>query len=569
MSADSRYPQVVAQLTAVGAPFEVVQTETARGPVRNWKNRERSMREKVANLAQRGDLPCMVHGERRLSYREFARHVWGAARALREDHGLRKGDRLAILALNSPDWLIALFGATSAGGIAVGLNGWWAPEEIEYGLGDSGSRFLVVDERGWPRVEALAGRLPSLEKIFFVGEHPPRGTIPIAALESPCDDPPTEPIDESDPWVILYTSGTTGRPKGCITTHGGTVAQVIGIVFGGVAGALLGGGSLIPSGGGQMTNLLTTPLFHVGGLHSVTCTALTAGAKLVFLDGRFEPAKVMQLIERERITTWGSVPTMLHRVVHHPDVARYDLSSLTAVSFGAAPMPPETLKRAREVLPVKENYTNAYGLTETHGVATLNGGKDLIGRSGSIGRPLPILEMKIADAQGRALSDGELGELWIRGPTVTPGYWNRPDATSETVVDGWLRTGDLGTRDGEGFFFVADRAKDMIIRGGENVYCTEIENVLADHPEIDEACVIGAPDPELGERVKAIVCRVAGSRLDAAAVQRHVAAHLARFKVPEIVEFSDKPLPRNPAGKLLKNVFRGTGAVPFQTEDLG
>ena len=563
------YAEVTAQLTGPGAPFEIV-TETVAGrPMKNWKNRERSMREKVRNAGLRGDLPCLVHGERRISYAEFATLVWGAGAALRDGHGLRSGDRLAILAMNSPDWLLSLFGATSAGGIAVGMNGWWAPEEIEYGLTDSGARFLVVDERLWPRVEKLAGKLPNLEKIFYAGANPPRGTVPIAELIQPHDAEPSEPIDEDHPFVILYTSGTTGRPKGCITTHRGTIAQCIGIVFSGLAGALMGGGSPMPSGGGQMTNLLTTPLFHVGGLHSVTCTALSVGAKLVFLEGKFDPVKVMQTIERERVTTWGSVPTMVHRVVHHQDVGKYDLSSLTAVSFGAAPMPPETLRRAREVLPVKENLTNAYGLTETHGVATLNGGKDLLGRGTSIGRPLPILDMQIGDEQGKALPDGTLGELQIYGPTVTPGYWNRPEATAETVVRGWLRTGDLGTRDAEGFFTIADRAKDMIIRGGENVYCTEIENTLASHPEIDEACVIGVPDPELGERVKAIVVRVAGSSLGADAVRRHVAAHLAGFKVPELVEFHDQPLPRNPAGKLLKNVFRGTGAVPFQTEDLG
>ena len=562
------YAEVTAQLTGPGAPFEIVTEMVGGRPMKNWKNRERSIREKIRNAALRGDAPCMVQGERRISYSEFTKLVWGTAAALRDDHGLRSGDRVAVLAMNSPDWLISLFGATSVGGIGVGMNGWWAPAEIEYGLTDSGSRFLVVDDRLWPRVEKLAGRLPNLEKIFFIGENPPRGTVPIAELMQPSDTEPSDPIDEDHPFVILYTSGTTGRPKGCITTHRGTVSQCVGIVFSGLAGALMGGGSPMPSGGGPMTNLLTTPLFHVAGLHSVTCTALSVGAKLVFLEGKFDPVKVMQTIERERVTTWGTVPTMIHRVVHHDDIGNYDLSSLTAVSFGAAPMPPDTLQRAREVLPVKENLTNAYGLTETHGVATLNGGKDLIGRGGSIGRPLPILEMQIGDPNGNPVPDGELGELQLFGPTITPGYWNRPEATAETVVEGWLRTGDLGTRDAEGFFFIADRAKDMIIRGGENVYCTEIENVLASHPDIDEACVIGVPCPVLGERVKAIVYRVPSSQLDEEGVKRHVAAQMANFKVPEFVEFTDKPLPRNPAGKLLKNVFRGTGAVPFQTDDL-
>jgi long-chain acyl-CoA synthetase len=243
-------------------------------------------------------------------------------------------------------------------------------------------------------------------------------------------------------------------------------------------------------------------------------------------------------------------------------VKQYDLSSLRAISFGGAPTPPETIERAREVLPVEPSFGNAYGLTETHGVATLNAGKDLLDRKTSIGRPLPVLDMKIVDPDGRELADGQLGELVIYGPTVTPGYWNRPDASAEAVRDGWLHTGDLGTRDPEGFYFVVDRAKDMILRGGENVYCVEIENCLADHPGIDEAAIVGVPDAELGERVKAIVRRTPGSALDADAVRRHVAAHLASFKVPELVEFTDQALPRNPAGKILKNLLRG-GKAPF------
>ena len=556
------YEQVVAQLTAPGAPFEVV-TEDVRGrPMKNFKNREKSLREKIANAGLRGDATCMVQGERRISYGELARLSWGAGHALRDGFGLRGGDRLAILAYNSPDWLVALFGANAVGGIGVGLNGWWAPEELEYGLADSGSRFLVVDERLWPRVEGLVGKLDALERVFYIGERPPRGTVPIAELLVPHDSVPTDPIAEDDPFVILYTSGTTGRSKGCITTQRGTVTQVIGIVFAGVAGMLLGSGSPLPTDGGQPTSLLTSPLFHVGGLHSSVCASLTVGSKLVFLEGRFDAEAVMRLVERERVTTWGAIPTMLHRVVHHEKVKQYDLSSLRAISFGGAPTPPETIERAREVLPVEPSFGNAYGLTETHGVATLNAGKDLLGRKTSIGRPLPVLDMKIVDPDGRELADGQLGELLIYGPTVTPGYWNRPDASAEAVRDGWLHTGDLGYRDLEGFYFVVDRAKDMILRGGENVYCAEIENCLADHPEIDEAAIVGVPDAELGERVKAIVKRVAGSVLDAEAVRRHVAAHLASFKVPEIVEFTDQALPRNPAGKILKNLLRG-GKAPF------
>ena len=564
------YEEVVANLTGPGGPFEVAEETIGGRRQKAFKNRERSLREKVANAGARGDVDFLVQGERRFSYGDFMRHVWGSAGVLQRDHGLEKGDRLAILSYNCPDWIVALFGATSAGGIGVGLNGWWATEEIEYGLNDSGSRFLVVDERLYPRVEPLLGKLESLERVFFIGDHPPAGTVPIDELLVPSDDTPTTPIDETDPFVILYTSGTTGRSKGCITTHGGTIEQVIGIVFANVVGAAMSGGQgMIGGGGGQPAALLTSPLFHVGGLHSNICTQMTAGSKVVFSEGRFDPEQVMRLVQDEQITSWGAIPTMLHRVVHHEKVRDYDLSSLKSISFGGAPTPPETIDKAREVLPIEPSFANAYGLTETHGVATVNGGKDLLGRKTSAGRPLPIVDLKIVDEDGKQQPAGQLGEVLMFGPTITPGYWNRPDATAETVREGWLYTGDLGYVDDEGFLFIVDRAKDMILRGGENVYCTEIENCLADHPEIDEAAVVGVKDAELGERVKAIVHRTPGSQLSENAVRAHVAAHLAGFKVPEFVEFVSDALPRNAAGKLLKNALRGEGTVPFDTKNLG
>ncbi len=552
------YAEVVQQLTAPGAPFEVV-TETVGGrPQKNFKNRERSLRDKIAACALRGETPCMVHGETRISYAGFARSVWGAARRLRDDHGFGKGDRLAVLSYNCPDWIVTLFGATSLGGIGVGLNGWWSAEELDYGLNDSGSKILVVDERLYPRVQPVLERVPSLERVFSIGDASPPGTLPVSELFDPCDEAPDTPIEEDDPWVILYTSGTTGRSKGCITTHRGTIGQVLGILFARAVTALVDGqAGLLPSGGDQTVSLLSSPLFHVGGLHSNVAVLLTVGARMVFLDGRFDPEKVMQLVEREKIQTWGAIPTMLHRVVHHPRVRDYDLSSLNAVSFGGAPTPPETIDRAREVLPIEPSFANAYGLTETHGVATSNAGKSLLARKTSAGRPIPVLDLEVRDESGKALAPGQLGEVCFRGPTITPGYWNRPDATADTVREGWLLTGDLGYVDEEGFLFVVDRAKDMILRGGENVYCVEIENCLAEHPEIDEAAIVGIPDPELGERVKAIVRRVPGSALGEDAVRAHVARHLASFKVPEQVAFVDDPLPRNPAGKLLKNELRG------------
>jgi long-chain acyl-CoA synthetase len=567
MSAPPTYDEIAARLTAPGSLFELCVESVHGRPARCFANRARSLRELIQAAGQRGDAVCMVHGERRISYAEFAQRVWGAARALTQDHGLAQGDRVAVLSYNCPDWLIALFGAVSAGGIGVGLNGWWATEEIAYGLEDSGSRFLVVDERLYPRVEPVLAR-SSVEKVFYIGANPPPGTLPIDELIAPHAEPPTVPIAEDDPFVLLYTSGTTGRSKGCITTHRGTIAQVLGILFGNAAASLLSGKPLLGGAGGPPVSLLSSPLFHVGGLHSGVCTQLTVGAKIVFLEGRFDAEQAMRLIQTERVTAWGAIPTMLHRVVHHPKVREYDLSSLRGISFGGAPTPPETIEKAREVLAIEPSFANAYGLTETHGVATVNGGSDLLARKTSIGRPLPMVDLRVVDDEGKDVPDGTLGELLVAGPTVTPGYWNRPDASAEAVRAGWLHTGDLAYRDADGFYYVVDRKKDMILRGGENVYCTEIENCLADHAEIDEAAVIGVPDAELGERVKAIVRRTSGSKLDEQAVRRHVAAHLANFKVPEFVEFTDEPLPRNAAGKLLKNLLRGKGTVPFDASNL-
>jgi len=568
------YAEAVAQLTGAGAPFEIETVEVDGRPMKLWKNRERSMREKIESAGLRGDDEFLIQGDRRISYGEFARRVWGTAHVLATDHGFEKGDRLAVLSYNCPEWLIALFGAVSAGGVGVGLNGWWTTEEIEYGLRDSGSKVLIVDERLYPRVEPVLEKIDSLQTVLFIGDHPPKGAVPIEDVIVEHDTAPTTPIAEDDPFVLLYTSGTTGRPKGCITTHRGTIAQVTGIVFAQVAAAVTGAMQSRADEGEAtgkkpaLVNLMSSPLFHVGGLHSGFCSGMTVGAKMVFTEGRFDPEQVMQLIAQEQIVNWGAIPTMLHRVVHHEKVRDYDLSSLRAVSFGGAPTPPETIEKAREVLPIEPSFANAYGLTETHGVATSNGGKHLLDKMRSIGRPMPLIDLVIRNEDGTPVERGQLGELTFFGPLVTPGYWNRAEATAETVREGWLWTGDLGYEDEDGFYYVVDRAKDMIIRGGENVYCAEIEACLADHPAVDEAAIIADPCPDLGERVHAVVVVNEGATPADAELQSHVGAHLAPFKVPERFTYRTERLPRNPAGKILKNLLRGEGAVPFAQEDI-
>jgi long-chain acyl-CoA synthetase len=564
--AQKDFDAVVAQLTGPGSPFEL-HVEDVRGiPMRNFVTRPRSMRELVLRSTVHGDAELVVQGDRRVTYAAFARLVWGTAAKLREQ-GLCRGDRLAILGYNSVDYLALVFAASSIGVVTVALNGWWVEDELAYALRDSGARMLVVDERLLGRVAGLFGRVGTLEKVFCrSAAAPPAGPEAATMLMGESEEVPTDPVDEDDAFDILYTSGTTGRPKGCITTHRGTITQVMGILLNGMTSAMLGEPSPLPSGGGQAVALMTAPLFHVAGVHTGFCTAMAAGAKVVMNEGRYDSDRVLELIEKERVTTWSAIPTMLHRLVHSKSVGDHDLSSLIRISFGGAPTAPETMALARQVLPVEPSLTNGYGLTETHGIVMLCGGEDLKQNPTSVGRPMAFFDVRLVDPEGRDVPDGALGEVLLRSPTVTPGYWNRPDATAEAIRDGWLHTGDIAMRDGNGLYHLVDRAKDMIIRGGENVYCVEIENCLATHPEIDEAAIIGAPDPELGERVKAVVRRLPGSTLTADQVRAHVAATLAAFKVPEIVEFRDEVLPRSPAGKVLKNELRGKGSAVFAAD---
>ncbi len=551
------YEQALAQLTGPGSPFELAVSEVRGIPLRNFALRPRSLREMVVRAAEHGDAEFLVQGEQRLTYAQFARRVWGSAERLQR-HGLRHGDRIAILAYNSIDYVATAFACASIGAVVVALNGWWVEEELEYALRDCGACMLIVEDRLLTRVRGLIGKLPSLEKVFVVGAGaPPPGLLAASELTGESEQVPDEALAEDDAFVILYTSGTTGRPKGCITTHRGTITQVMGILLHGTVSTLLGEPSPLPTDGSRPTSLMTAPLFHVAGIHTGVCTAMAAGAKVVLSEGRFDPEQVLRLIEKERVSTWSAIPTMLHRVVHSPALRDYDLSSLVRISFGGAPTAPETMALAHRVFQIPPSLTNGYGMTETHGIIMLAGGRDLEENPTTVGRPVAFFDVKLVDAAGREVADGELGEVLLRSATVTPGYWNRPEATAEAIRDGWLHTGDIAFRDTQGLYTLVDRLKDMIIRGGENVYCVEIENCLMEHPAIDEAAIIGVPDEEMGERVKAIVYRCPGAKLGADEVRAHVATRLAAYKVPDIVEFLDEPLPRNAAGKIVKSQMRG------------
>ena len=568
-------------LTGPGGMFEVT-TDTVDGvEMKVFSNRLPSLRD-VATIGQaRGDSEdFIVYGERRYTFGSFVALANSVSSTLRDGFGIGRGDRVAVLSANNPEWCLAFWGTVDIGAILVGLNGWWKTDEILYGLKDSGSRVLIADRGRFERIAGDLDQLPDLETVFLIDADPASyngGTDKRLhrfdeLTAHPTPDMPAATIDEGDPAVIFYTSGTTGKPKGAISTHRSMIANLQNTVYNAMAGAMLSANpsststtssTSSSSSTSQSSGLLTSPLFHVSGCHSNLVVGLMGGLKLVIPVGKFEPEKVMQLIQDERITVWATVPTMVWRVVEHPARSNYDLSSVTQIAYGGSPSAAELQRMIQATFPSVKTMGNAYGLTESSSVATVNSGQDFLDKPDSVGRAMPVIDIRIADPAGDAQPAGETGEVWIKGPTIMPGYWGKPEETAETVTDGWLHTGDVGYLDGEGFLFITDRAKDMIIRGGENIYCVEIENRLVEHPGVLDAAVIGVPHPTLGEEVKAVVQVELGSTLTAAEVRAWVADVLADFKVPAYVEMTTEKLPRNASGKLLKNVLRGTGEVSF------
>ena len=554
-------------LTGPGGPFEV-RAETIDGiEMRMFAQRLGSLRQVPQMARGRGDETFIVYGDQRWSFERFVDETNAVSASLRDSFGVSGGDRVAILSANNPQWCMGFWATVNLGAICVGLNGWWKTDEIIYGLQDSGSKVLIADRGRFERIADQLDALPDLETVFLIDADPSEfdgGDLHHfqELVGQPTAELPTEPIDEGQPAVIFYTSGTTGRPKGAVSTHRSMIANLQGTLYTAVAGSMASGAELI-STTGQNASLLTSPLFHVSGCHSGLVVGMLAGIKLVIPVGRFEPEKAMRLIQEEKVTVWATVPTMVWRVIEHPERHAYDLSSVTSVAYGGSPSAAELQRRVKETFPNVRSLGNAYGLTESSSAVTVNSGPDMEERPDSVGRALPVIDLRIVDIEGNDVPTGQTGEVLIKGPHIMPGYWNNPDATAESITDGWLHTGDIGYLDADGFLFITDRAKDMIIRGGENVYCVEIENRLAEHPAIAEAAVIGVPHPTLGEEVKAVVRREAGASIDEAEVKAWVAETLANFKVPAYVDFTDDNLPRNPSGKLLKNVLRGEGEVSF------
>jgi long-chain acyl-CoA synthetase len=571
--------EVRSQLTGPGGPFEVVTEDVMGRPMQVYKDRMRTLRAIPEAAIGRGDDTFLVYGDHTYGFRDFVEQTNGLARALADRCAIGPGDRVAVLSQNNPEWCLTFWATVSMGAILVGLNGWWKADEILYGLQDSGAKVLVADAKRFERIADRLDEVPDLTHVLLIDAAPDDFPVAVASgvkLQrfddlgvEPSDRFPDAPISEDDAAVIFYTSGTTGKPKGAISTHRSMIANLQNTLFSTVAGAMTNpeAGSVLASSGGPTVSLLTSPLFHVSGCHSNLVVGLLAGVRLVIPEGRFDPAQVLRLIDANQVTVWATVPTMVWRLCEHPARHDYDTSSVTTVAFGGSPSADELQRKVAETFPNVRSTSNAYGLTETSSVATVISGADAKRKPHSVGPPVPTVELRIMDAAGQVLAVGETGEVCVRGPILMKGYWNKPEATAEAIDgDGFLHTGDIGHIDDEGYLTITDRKKDMIIRGGENIYCVEIENRLVDHPAVADAAVIGVPHAELGEEVKAVLQVEPGPEgevLTADDVRRWVAAELADFKVPAHVELRSEPLPRNASGKLLKNVLRGEGEVSF------
>jgi long-chain acyl-CoA synthetase len=557
-------------LTAPGARFEMDEVTIRGVPTRVWKNAPPTLRDVFLLGRSHGAREFVIYENDRSTYDSFGRATLALAAEL-QAQGVVKGDRVALVMRNLPEWPVAFFAALLTGAVITPLNAWWTGSELEYGLVDSGAKIAILDCERYERLGEHLANCPDLKGIYVARETSPgimddladprvnRLEDVIGEVNDWGDLPegvvPDVPLRPDDDASIFYTSGTTGKPKGALGTHRNMCTN---IGTGGVAAARSflrrGEQPPAPDPNLQRTTLLVVPMFHVTGCSATLCPAVALGSKIVVMR-RWDAEGAMKLIQDEKVNATGGVPTIAWQLIEHPARGDYDLSSLESVTYGGAPSAPELVRKIVETFP-KSVPGNGWGMSETCGTFASHLAEDYRNRPDSCGPAAPIGDLKVVGAKGETLSPGEVGELWAKGPQVVKGYWNKPEATAQTFVDGWVKTGDLARIDEEGFCFIVDRAKDMLIRGGENIYCVEVESVLYEHPAVMDAALVGVAHRTLGEEPAAVVTLKQGAEATEQELKSFVASKLAAFKVPVKVVFWPETLPRNANGKILKTELK-------------
>jgi acyl-CoA synthetase (AMP-forming)/AMP-acid ligase II len=469
---------------------------------------------------------------------------------------LRKGDRVAIAMRNAPEWCISFMAITAAGAVAVPMNSWWQGEELVYGLQDSGASLVILDGTRYARMSTWLGE----SKLPVIGVDTGGAPLPASVdrldhlLTITAPGFPKIRIDAEDLAMILYTSGSTGTPKGVFSTQRNVLSTLATWLVAGIAVATAEG-TIGNEAENQPAALLAIPLFHVTGLNSLFLLSLAIGRKVVMMR-KWDVDRALEMIQTEKITYFNGVPTMSMELMNHPRLSDFDVSSLVEISSGGAARPKDQVATLIERFPGAMPSVG-YGLTETNAVGCISGMEDYADRPGAVGRPTPpLVELRIFDDQGKEVVQGENGEICIKSPAIAGGYWNCPEETAATFDGGWVHTGDVGYQDEEGFLYIVDRLKDIIIRGGENISCLEVEAALYTHPEILEAAVFSVPDERLGEIVGAAVMTRPDASVDVEQIRAFLNDRLAAFKLPEHVLIQAGPLPRIAAGKIAKKQLR-------------
>lgn len=547
-----------AQLTGPGAPWEIVENTINGVTYKMYKNAPANLKQLIDAGRVHGDKEFLIYENERITFNQFFANVDALAYQMANKLGINTGDRVAIAMRNYPEWMVAFAAAVMAGAVVVPLNSWGQAAELEYGLTDSGAKLAILDQQ---RYDYISNNIPKsgIKAIIARPEKPitQPGCYDMQALLQEAQGKSVQSIDMPGEAtaIIMYTSGTTGNPKGAVSNQRNVCQAVYNFEFAAMCAAMTDSGPIIKmmERGFPPKVLLSVPLFHVSGCHSVFLLSLRGGRPIVIMH-KWDKVKALETIEKERITMISAVPTMLMDMLEAPEWDKYDTSSMFGFGAGGSAQPPRLSAMIYQKLPDSFPGTG-YGMTESNATGFSSTGAAYAYKPKSTGTRAPIVEVRIVDENGKAMAQGERGEIQIKTPTIVQGYWNKPEASKETFQNGWLMTGDVGYLDEEGFLFITDRIKDMVIRGGENIYSVEIETTILHHEGIQEVAAFGIPEEKLGEELAVAVVLKPGVSLSAADIQAHVAAHLAKFKVPAYV-FFEESLPKNATLKVMKKPLK-------------